>query len=564
MLLGGLVVAVAMQRQAHPFESTWDRVCKTEEARARHATRTAQTSLADKRRYGTALPNGTLLVYVEGKASVPMSAVDGAVLKAEIEGPGYVTMRITPKKLNPNMTCTSHGVDYRVQPKMRQARLTYYSTAETCASKHQCRRPTATGVRVLACSADHQVVADFRRTVIVIPPGGGTCGRSNKAPERNSAEVLTRLANGEPMTSGLEAALQDATRRLEAGLMSRGAVCDGDCTVRPVPCRPCVAKMDDCLFARNNTKHKYCLEICVSQLTADTIGQAEYNWETHQTANRCLVLHVHGLAVWYAEHRYSAPFLAHEDLVESTKLNEWYHRVAGISDMDHLPSRRDLPLGQAYDRCAVLGSGHTLRCSRRAWGPVIDTEYDVIFRVNKRPLSPSIHTEFKCAAGRRADFVVNVATSDHLLGRIDRTDLAVRKRYINTHKQFVEDVIALQVAGASAVQKDPLRLESAARMRVYFHQPIPSLLPAKAALSRGLGSGSGSTALSLAISLCRHVDFFGFGIYRSPPPLHFAYLHYYQPAPTSNMSAPGGEDILRSELRNAIFDAFGVANFIWW
>ena len=41
-----------------------------------------------------------------------------------------------------------------------------------------------------------------------------------------------------------------------------------------------------------------------------------------------------------------------------------------------------VPDAQSLDRCAVVGSGHSLRCGS-PWGGTIDS-YDAVFRVNNR------------------------------------------------------------------------------------------------------------------------------------------------------------------------------------
>ena len=100
-----------------------------------------------------------------------------------------------------------------------------------------------------------------------------------------------------------------------------------------------------------------------------------------------------------------------------------------------------------------------------------------------------------------------------------------------------------------------------ARSRTYkTHHPSR-----RVAQGRGLGSGSGSSAVAIAMSLCESVDAFGFGIFRDNASLaDFRYLHFYQPTPKVKDATTGGAQVLNSELRNMVWDAFGLANFVWW
>ena len=87
----------------------------------------------------------------------------------------------------------------------------------------------------------------------------------------------------------------------------------------------------------------------------------------------------------------------------------------------------------------------------------------------------------------------------------------------------------------------------------------------RVAQGRGLGSGSGSTAVAIAMSLCEHVDAFGFGVFRDNATARdYRYLHFYQRTPKVKDATTGGAQVLNSELRNMVWDAFGLANFIWW
>jgi hypothetical protein len=74
--------------------------------------------------------------------------------------------------------------------------------------------------------------------------------------------------------------------------------------------------------------------------------------------------------------------------------------------------------------------------------------------------------------------------------------------------------------------------------------------------------GSGSSALAIAIALCKHVDAFGFGVYKGLDEA-FSYIHFYDKEPWLG-DAKGGELVFSAELRNALFHALGIASFVWW
>ena len=142
--------------------------------------------------------------------------------------------------------------------------------------------------------------------------------------------------------------------------------------------------------------------------------------------------------------------------------------------------------------------------------------------------------------------------------------------------------------GSVLVQKSPSRYKAA--LSIFDAIQLDVVMPTEDSRDRAIGKSSGTAALTLAISMCRHVDAFGFGVFRSdaahrsspayfPPqiassntiraerrgssPLDFRYLHLFHPLPTPetpNLS----HDLLTSELRNAIFHAYGIANMVWW
>jgi len=240
-------------------------------------------------------------------------------------------------------------------------------------------------------------------------------------------------------------------------------------------------------------------------------------------------VYLHGLAAFWRAKRAAAPWAR-----GGAATDAWFAAEAGGA-----AAPRDLAAAAAgeagpFGRCAVVGSGHALRCG--TWGPTLDAFYDAVIRVNHVQLEPDVRRNFACVVGTRADFVVNP------LRRTADADIKLRGgRAVVKSPRGYADYVAAHPRGAE-----------------------PPLLPARAVLERGLGSGSGSTALALALSLCAHVDAFGFGVYRGAAAGDFRYLHFYQSTPADADSTAGGAQVLNSELRNLLFDAFGLANFVWY
>ena len=68
-----------------------------------------------------------------------------------------------------------------------------------------------------------------------------------------------------------------------------------------------------------------------------------------------------------------------------------------------------------------------------------------------------------------------------------------------------------------------------------------------------------------AIRLCRHVDVFGFGVFSLAPAKPFWYGHFYDYDKKVHFNeSQSGHSVLVQEMRNALYDALGVANYIWY
>ena len=203
------------------------------------------------------------------------------------------------------------------------------------------------------------------------------------------------------------------------------------------------------------------------------------------------------------------------------------------------------------------------------WGGTIDS-YDAVFRVNKVQLQTENRNAYSCNVGARVDFAINALTA----GQFDElantfTNNSIGEKYLRQHAEVMDSLSGL---GSAVVTKDRDSYKAAVRAaRVRNGSSWRVFLPSDAVLhGRGLGSGSGSTAVALAMSLCRSVDAYGFGVFRDDrDAADYRYLHFYQDVPRQagvggSDGVTGGAQVLNSELRNAVWDAFGLVNFVWW
>jgi len=200
------------------------------------------------------------------------------------------------------------------------------------------------------------------------------------------------------------------------------------------------------------------------------------------------------------------------------------------------------------------------------WGGTIDS-YDAVFRVNKVQLQTENRNAYSCKVGARVDFAINALT----VGQFEElVNNSIAEKFLSQHKDVLHSLAGL---GSATVTKDRDTYKTAVNAaRVQnASDGWRVFLPSNAVLhGRGLGSGSGSTAVALAMSLCRSVDAYGFGVFRDDvDAADYRYLHFYQDVPRQGHvggadGVTGGAQVLNSELRNAVWDAFGLVNFVWW
>ncbi|KAJ8600382.1 hypothetical protein CTAYLR_000731 [Chrysophaeum taylorii] len=506
-------------RQPFPTELTWEDVCADEARRGGalvEEARSRRRVLGGRRRR-----NGTVALYVEGGHGVPLTVVEGSVARAEV-GSGFPLDAVAWLSTEEEVECsTALGLG-----RIARVELTLAPDEEppewwcpTRGPAFVCQKPRRVVLRAGVCAGGRALATASAETMVV--SRARDCGDDGPAlPPANDPAPLESVLAGRPD-------LEAATARLAATLARRGVLCervdpddDEACSTRVMDaCPACEKKGKQCFFRSYAAPGlpERCVEVCVAESAVRHVWRADMarikNPEVAQPPDapsrrdRCWIVQVHGLARWWVAHRAATPFL--NDSVFS----------AG-----------------SLGRCAVVGSGHALRCGR--WGPRIESAaYDAVFRVNHVVLAPRIMEAQACAVGSRTDFVINYVP----VGNFSSESVALRSR-----------------AGRTVMKRED-------RVPVARAYDLPVLLPTPEALSRGIGSGTGTTALGLAVSLCRATDFFGFGLYkRSQTTTDFRYLHYYDPTPNADEAAAGGSHVLSSELRNAIFHAFGIANFIWW
>ena len=185
---------------------------------------------------------------------------------------------------------------------------------------------------------------------------------------------------------------------------------------------------------------------------------------------------------------------------------------------------------QPVKRCAVVMTGHTLRCGR-PWGGLIDGPYyDTVLRANAH--------RFDQTSGTRSDpyhdtvLRANAHRFDQKGGR--RTDLSREIPGPNGSCPLP----AAPGGSSRCLTRKLLRVSDVSR-RLHDRS--------------GLGLGhSGGGIVDLAAAYCARVDVYGMGLYSAGPGTDALYLHYYDAKVPSNCaSAPcwRGEKGVRIDRR---------------
>lgn len=72
------------------------------------------------------------------------------------------------------------------------------------------------------------------------------------------------------------------------------------------------------------------------------------------------------------------------------------------------------------------------------------------------------------------------------------------------------------------------------------------------------GSQGGSSGINLAISICKHVDVFGAGVFVGYGRADLRYIYYYQ------RTHARGRNVFSTEFMYSLYDALGVYNHVWY
>ena len=185
---------------------------------------------------------------------------------------------------------------------------------------------------------------------------------SPRKPPRANPQALLSLLEGRK--SEARSLLSNAAETLVRRLERRGVLCDKTrlCDARVLPSCPAGCRVRDanasCVFAhlvvenKKELEHlpKTCVEVCFSKLAIKYVWRADVSRggdaRDKLALERCRILHIHKLAAWWSRHREAAPFSAAAEGARSVPV----------------------PGAQSLDRCAVVGSGHSLRCGRELCG----------------------------------------------------------------------------------------------------------------------------------------------------------------------------------------------------
>lgn len=276
------------------------------------------------------------------------------------------------------------------------------------------------------------------------------------------------------------------------------------------------------------------------------------------TARRCFRFNLHAIRRWVTHMR------THASRASATILQT--------------PSHSGARAVAPFHRCAVVLSGHSLRCSRGRWRSLIDnrTYYAAVFRANNYP-----STDLACS------HVQGIVREADVSGV--RTDFGFHGCRADHHDR------AAQCPPRVCIEKSTIP-QWTATVRA------PQLLK-----QTGLGlAHSGGFLVDVAIAHCANVDVYGAGIFSKGPGFDAVVQHWYDPEfasegcisecsveglPADNRKfyAAMSSDICRpnvscsarqradlplserqddffflSELRNPILHAIGAINWVWY
>jgi hypothetical protein len=444
-------------------------------------------------------------------------------------------------------------------------------------------------------------------------------------------------------------ALAAAAAQMVGDLHARGVLCDAD-----LPCR---VTFDDADLSRLSLTA--CLPAAVSSSRlCEPWGERWQRTGAEVGPNFCARFDVTAIAAWYNEQALLPPFLRADGPPTATASGRQPETLTALLDTKPLRSRRHSAEQYAPERarmralvrasasrarehaagggsnsdawdwpgthrtCAVVGSGHDLRCgTRKGMGGEIDAATKV-FRANSAQhySLPSVGNLMRLAlrsrrwwtllfllktrlhwsrAGKRTDYRVNCLYASYLVTPnetciVSRAWFEQRwgsERFMNVrhpccdyareHSNYtlshLEALTGLRNSSSSAHKVG----EGALNARIHFLRGASRALlhrePSLAALQRS----SGGNALMAAVGLCQTVRLYGAGLYATSPKDDKRYLHFYDEAGIAqcggrNRSEAGGPryrlkmrkvseawrvDRLRHELFLHVLHALGVVQW---
>ena len=372
------LVALIGGAAAAGHKANWSAVCDLETTRA--AVEKANRGRNTVRVAAPQTP--TLRLSVEGGRSnegMPLTVAAGRVVHATYVGGGkrHLTTAISVDGV-PSCPGTGHESTVAVEmsvPTTRSLRKRGHHhrhrfkrhTSHEHESKYSALRPSERVViDAVLCDGRKKIAKQSAVTRVVEAKSLGLCRSSSSVPSprkppRANPRALLALLEGRK--SEARSLLSNAAETLVRRLERRGALCDKTrlCDARVLPSCPAGCKARDanasCVFAHlvddwKEYKHvpKTCVEVCFSKLAIKYVWRADVSRggdaRDKLALERCRILHIHKLAAWWSRHREAAPFSA---------AAEGGHTVP-------------VPGAQSLDRCAVVGSGHALRCGRELCG----------------------------------------------------------------------------------------------------------------------------------------------------------------------------------------------------
>ena len=288
-------------------------------------------------------------------------------------------------------------------------------------------------------------------------------------------------------------------RRLALLLHQRGTLCSEElpCTVRVVAASDAAGERGHAWGSGGGGDFEVCLPaltdfetglrgggvLCQASPVGD--GFSLRKSCARGTAPRCFQYNSSRIQQWVAALRARADALRRGTksiaTVNKAPMKIAAHKTAAA----RVPTRL---LGRRLPRCAMVMSGHSLKCAERPWsGRINGPHYDLVLRANTYPsMGP---------AG-------------------NRTDVAYRNC---ASAPATSDCLTKEWLASSGLR------EAMSRARV----------------GTGLGSGhSGGAVMDVAVAFCDRLDVFGMGLFSRGPGHDLIYQHFYDPHLTSTCIGP--------------------------